>query len=144
MIFIKRVVCFLSPSLGKGIQKTQSWIKITYNHNPWEILFITCYGRISWIRGIHWLLAFTVFIPAHANHSFADILFEKKKVWLLCKQRGNIAFIITEPSVSYTAIMRAYYIHRNGSLDNNFERKLFQTSWDLSSAYLTAYITWYC
>ena len=59
------------------------------------------YGHFSWIRGIHWFVAFTIFIPSHANHSFADTLFEKTKVCLLCKQR-EINLIITESSVSNT------------------------------------------
>jgi hypothetical protein len=40
MIFIQRVVCFLSPSLADGIENTTSWIKTISHHKPWEILFI--------------------------------------------------------------------------------------------------------
>ena len=40
--------------------------------------FILCWSCM--IRGIHCFVAFPSFIPAHANHSLADILFEKTKV----------------------------------------------------------------
>jgi hypothetical protein len=40
LIFIQRVVWFLSPSLG------ESWIKIISHHKPWGILFITYFPPI--------------------------------------------------------------------------------------------------
>ena len=42
IIFIQRVVCFLSPSLGKGIENTQRVIL----PKPWEILFIKCLNDV--------------------------------------------------------------------------------------------------
>lgn len=41
IIFIQRVVCILSLNLGKGIENTQSQIKIIFNYKPWQILSIT-------------------------------------------------------------------------------------------------------
>ena len=39
MIFIQKVVCFLSPGIGEGIENTHtpSWIKTMSIPKPWEI-----------------------------------------------------------------------------------------------------------
>ena len=42
-VFMKRVVCFISPSLWRGdIKHTTSFINTVWNENSFQILFITC------------------------------------------------------------------------------------------------------
>lgn len=45
MIFIQRVVCFLSPGLGEGISNTQRLWSILYTIANHEILFIACFTK---------------------------------------------------------------------------------------------------
>ena len=45
-VFMKRVVCFISPSLWRGdIKHTTSFINTVWNENSFQILFITWYFR---------------------------------------------------------------------------------------------------
>ena len=45
-VFMKRVVCFISPSLWRGdIKHTTSFINTVWNENSFQILFITCLTR---------------------------------------------------------------------------------------------------
>ena len=81
MIFIQRVVCFLSPSLGEGIENTTSWIKIISHHKTWEILFITylpptylfcIFYSFDLVAGIHNVIS--------KNYHMSDITLISRKI----------------------------------------------------------------
>ena len=80
------------------------WIKIIFNHNPWTILFITCYNTISiftqlsilCLQDTHFITAQETFIESQWGYKcylnsymsirglcvfFLTVIFSLKNVW---------------------------------------------------------------